>query len=180
MFSASNLPKSLLCFSDRINEALNLFHTWWALEGVGSLTYGNDSGNTFRLSMVVSMFEFLHRVINTRNFQKCSDIFAYTFPKLVFPIGSSLVFSTQLAFDLLLFVFFLPALILKRMFNHYGHVTPPRCLGDVVLTLLTLHVVWHQNDVAWCRVSVSWAVSFLSICIYFNFSTNGFWTGDCH
>ena len=40
----------------------------------------------------------------------------------------------------LLFVIFLPALIL-RMFNHYQHVTPPRCLGDVALRLLTLHVI---------------------------------------
>ena len=44
------------------------------------------------------------------------------------------------------------------MFSYYWQVTPPRCLGDVVLTLPMLHVIWRQNDFAWCWVSVLWAV----------------------
>ena len=40
--------------------------------GVGSLTYRNDNGNTFCMSMVESMFDFLHRVINNGQFSEVS------------------------------------------------------------------------------------------------------------
>ena len=46
------------------------FYNWWALEGAGILTYGNDNENTFRVSMVESKSEFLHRVINTGKFSE--------------------------------------------------------------------------------------------------------------
>ena len=46
---------------------------------VESFTYGNDNGNTFRVSMVESMFEFSLRVISTGEFSEVYRSFSLVF-----------------------------------------------------------------------------------------------------
>ena len=75
----------------------------------------NDNGNTFRMFMVGSMLELLHRVTNTGQYSevfRSSSLTALPFPKFAFPIGSFLAFINYFFFLTILFRGSLPGWLL--------------------------------------------------------------------
>ena len=115
-------------------------------------------------------------------FRSVQIIFAYTFPKLVFPVVSTLVFPTQLAFDLLIAVrHFLACTNSKNNVLSLRARDAPseswQCHFDVI------DIACRLTSEGCCLMSSKRLVcsqSFLSICVYFNLSIGGFWTRDCH